>query len=491
MRPSSIFIKGLDRRRRAYVLGGAAACAAVGSLFAQDDVAYFFVVVPALVPLFIWLYMGAPGIPVLPAISGLFVIYYALPMLRSDIAAYGSQELITAGGAVGTFLLAASVGCLPFVLRAGRNPRISERSFASDNQIVVVIFAGLAGGIIYNLLIMTGNLAWLGATASVLRSVVSTLTSVACYLLGSARGSGVLAGQRWMLALATLSALIVASLGNLFLVGGFTNLLAAVFGYVISAKRIPWFGLTLAFAVASVLHAGKFEMRRMYWQPHTQSMQQMSIVEVPGMMVEWFAAGVSAIWSGDRESDVLERASLLHMVLLVQRMTPDYIPYLEGETYALLPSMLVPRFLEPEKIQSQAVLNLLSVRYGLQYVDSTASTTIGWGMVAEAYANYSFAGVVVVGFLFGAFCGFLMRLSTGAAPLSLPMFVAIAATLGLLNVEMDFSYLAVTLAQTMIAVLMLAVLPRLVPKKRRRQSPAAETSPYPPETSTLRDAHGA
>jgi hypothetical protein len=489
MSTAATFIKGLDPQRRAYILGTAGACAAIGSVFAEDATAYFLVVVPALASLFIWLRVGAPGIPVLPAISGLFVIYYALPMLRSDIRAYGSQELIAAGTAVGGFLAAASVGCLPMLAWARRKPRQSVRSFASDDQIVMVIFVGLAGGIIYNLLLTSGNLAWLGASASVLRSVVSTLSSVACYLLGSARGTGVLVGRRWMLALATLSCLVIVSLGNLFLVGGFTNLVAAAFGYIISAKRIPWAGLVLVFAVASVLQAGKYEMRRMYWLPHSQSLQQTSLFEIPGMMVEWFTTGIAAIGSDSDTPDVLERASLLHMVLLVQRLTPGYIPYLDGGTYLLLPSMLVPRFIEPEKIDSQAGLSLLSVRYGLQHGDATEATTIGWGMVAEAYANFGFTGVVTVGFLFGAFCGFLMRLSTGAAPLSLPMFVTIAATLGLLNVEMDFSYLAVTLAQTMATVFLLALLPYVLPGRRRRAS-AQEPAAFAVSEPAPRDAHG-
>jgi hypothetical protein len=173
----------------------------------------------------------------------------------------------------------------------------------------------------------------------------------------------------------------------------------------------------------------------------------------------------------------------------VRRATPNYIPYLEGGTYALLPAMVVPRFLEPGKIESQAGLNLLSVRYGLQYVDSTSATTIGWGLVAEAYANFGSDGVIVVGLLFGAISGFLMRLSTGAAPLSLPMFVTIAATLTLFNVEMDFSYLVVTLAQTMAAVLVLAALPHLL-RGRRRQLRTPDTAGLAEGGRALRDAHG-
>ena len=151
-----------------------------------------------------------------------------------------------------------------------------------------------------------------------------------------------------------------------------------------------------------------------------QSLKNSSITQVPGMMVDWFAAGIGGTVSkalGSRQPEstsLLERTSLLHMVLAVQEATPSIIPYLEGGTYALLPSMLVPRFLEPEKTESQAGLNLLSVRYGRQRAEDTYKTTLGWGMVAEAYANYGNPAVIIVGALFGAFCGMLMRLSATA-----------------------------------------------------------------------------
>ena len=70
MSASGTFIKGLDSRRRAYILGAAAVCAAVGGVFASDATAYALIVVPALLPLLIWLRVGAPGVPVLPALPG-------------------------------------------------------------------------------------------------------------------------------------------------------------------------------------------------------------------------------------------------------------------------------------------------------------------------------------------------------------------------------------------------------------------------------------
>jgi hypothetical protein len=449
----------------------------VTGLFAQDQIAYFLIAVPAVVPVFLWLRAGGAGLPVLAIISALYFIYYAIPLLRSDIAAYGSEALISAAAAVGSFLIAASAASWPFLVWPRRDDRKPPQNFISDRQLIRLVFIGLAGGILYNLAQFSDNLSWLGNSLGLVRSIVLTLTSVGCYLLGCARASGILAGERWALALASLLILIILSLGNLLLVGGVMNGLAAILGFIITAKRIPWIGLGLAFAVLSVLHAGKFEMRRTYWIPHTQSLERMSVLQIPGMMVDWVTMGVTELANSGRESSVLERTSLLHMLLLVQRATPGYIPYLNGQTYALLPSMLVPRFVDPDKPESQTVLNLLSMRYGLQYVGSAASTTIGWGVVAEAYANFGDVAVVLVGTLFGALCGALTRLSVGASPLSLPMFISIASTLVLFNVELDFSYLMVALAQTLAAVLACAMLPSLV-KGRRRIAVAPGAAPF-------------
>ena len=109
MNSVSLFSQALDPHRRAYILGAVTACVMTVGVFAQDLIAYLCVAIPAIVPLFLWMRAGALGMPVLPAISGLFFVYYAVPLLRSDIALYGSEELIGAAAMVGSFLVAASV----------------------------------------------------------------------------------------------------------------------------------------------------------------------------------------------------------------------------------------------------------------------------------------------------------------------------------------------------------------------------------------------
>jgi hypothetical protein len=490
--PYSGSFRAVDLRQAATLLRLIALGLLAASPFAADPIAYMCITLPVLMAPFLWVSSGAFGIPVLPVISALSYLYYALPLLSGNtLAVYRPEDLVWAALSVGLFLTAASFAAWPFLgdgrgrnkpppptRTPGKAQRIRTRSvnnLASNDELYRLIFIGLAAGILYYLALASGVASFLGTAIGVVRSVAVTLTSLACYLTGFARGAGLLTGRRWLAALAGFLAVTALSMSGLFLVGGAINIAAALLGYVLAAKRIPWIMLAVVFAVLSILNAGKLNIRSEYWARDNQSLKSSSITQVPGMMLDWFAAGIGGTVSkalGSRQPEstsLLERTSLLHMVLAVQEATPSVIPYLEGGTYALLPSMLVPRFLEPDKTESQAGLNLLSVRYGRQRAEDTYKTTLGWGMVAEAYANYGNPAVLVVGALLGALCGLLMRLSATAAPLSLAMLMAIASTLALCNLELDVSSLVISMLQTGGGILLFAALPRVV---KRRSAPA-------------------
>jgi len=467
------------------------------SIFARDSIAYLCVTVPVLIPIFLWVNYGAFGIPVLPLIAALYYLYYAMPLLIGDtLRIYKTSDLVWAALSVGYFLLAASLAAWPFLAPARKKSRTAasagrasryvrsfkERSlrniaFVDDlNRLIVV---GLTAGILFNAAAAAGQLGFLGSFSGLLRACVFPLIYVACYLTGFARGTGLLTGQRWLVAFAAFIVITALSMSSLFLVGGAMNIAAVVLGYVLGTRRLPWVGLIATFALLSILNAGKGNVREMYWARNSQTVQNASLMQVPGMLTDWFVEGISDIGSAAaraRNPSLLERTSLLHMVLAVQEATPKIIPYLEGETYEMLPQMLVPRFLEPDKIESQAVLNLLSVRYGRESAEDTAKTTIGWGMVSEAYANFGNFGVIAVGAVFGVLCGFLMRLSATAEATSVAMLIAIASTLTLCNVESDFSYTMVTLFQAVAGVCIFAALPRL---SRRRYATAEPLSMSP------------
>lgn len=471
--------RAIDPRGASYLLRLVAVCALAASVVAVDPLAYLCVAIPILLPSLLWLKSGAFGIPVLPVISLLFFVYYAVPLLQGDaLKYYRPEEIVWAAISVGLFLCAASAASWPFLgpVRKKAGPAatgrvasyarsFSTKSFSknlsSAREMHRLIFIGLGSGLLYYVAVVTGAASLLGTYIGAVRAVTLTLTSVSCYLMGYARGRGTLTGRQWTAALTAFLAVTGLAMSNLLLVGGAINIGAIALGYVLAARRIPWLAVASAFLIMSILNAGKYSMRAMYWSPDSQVVQSSSVLQMPAMMADWFAAGIGAIGSpGAGGSQLLERTSLLHMVLAVQEATPRYIPYLDGKTYGFLPKMLIPRFLEEDKLESQAGLNYLSVRYGRERAEDVGKTTIGWGLVSEAYANFGNAGVLMMGALFGALCGMLMRLSASATPLSLAMLITIASTLTLCNMEGDFSYLMVSLAQTIGAILLFAALPR-------------------------------
>jgi hypothetical protein len=442
-----------ELRRSWRLLGGAAVLLTLFGLVAADSVegfgAYALVTTATLLPFVLWLRGGAAGVPVLAAVAALHYLFYAVPILRGQ-ETHEPWEVLRAAATVAFFLGAATLASRLVSNQSFQRLQRTSADFMSGAKIRRYALGGIAVGVLFYLALMSEWLNWLGPYFGIVRSVTLSAASIGCYLLGYSRARGLLRGVAWGLALAGFAGLVMLSCSSLFLVGGMTFGLTAVLGYFLTSRRIPWTALAAMVAVLFVLHAGKGEIRDRYWiGGYTQ---ETSIAEIPGLFAEWFAAGVGAIATGQVEHNIIDRASLLDILILVERATPEQIPYLGGETYALLPNYLVPRFLKPDKTFSQAGLALLNIRYGLQTEEEVRFTTIGWGLISEAYANFGYGGVFGVGLLIGALATLFTRFSAGAPPLAMPTLLSLAALACLTNLEADLSYLLVTLWQALVAV---------------------------------------
>ena len=300
-----------------------------------------------------------------------------------------------------------------------------------------------------------------------------TATLMACFMLGHSRAQGWLKGTNWALAVGGMGVIVASALATLFLVAAVVYCIAAVFGFVITRKRVPWKFLSAAAVVIIVLHAGKAEMREKYWLANINSSAEISITQIPGFLAEWSETGLAKLTSGQIYSSAIDRASLMQLLLHVQRLSPDNIPYLNGESYSQLLNMLVPRFINQEKQVSQYAMSMLNVRYGLQTQEGTQTTSIGWGLLAESFANFGYLGVIGVGLLLGLMSGLFERASAGAEVISLRTLFAIVLLLQLINMEADATALISSLAQSLAAVWIFFGLYRLVSNQRTPQCRAA------------------
>jgi hypothetical protein len=113
-----------------------------------------------------------------------------------------------------------------------------------------------------------------------------------------------------------------------------------------------------------------------------------------------------------------ERASLIQVTMLVQSKSPDPLPFLHGQTYEIIPGMLLPRIINPDKAWTHESTYIMAVYYGLQTREDTLRTTIGFGIVNEAYANFGVLGVLLLGAGSGAILGFVTRFALDVPMLS-------------------------------------------------------------------------
>jgi hypothetical protein len=217
----------------------------------------------------------------------------------------------------------------------------------------------------------------------------------------------------------------------------------------------------VVFVVLAVLHPGKFAMRDAYW---LQGKERVTLFSLPSFYGDWAMhgfeelGGIQGIFSTNRDegevSSIFERGGTIHMLLLVQKKTPSEVPFFNGLSYEFIPRLLVPRFIDDLKGGPHAANIMLTVNYGLQTLEQTQTTSIGWGLVPEAYANFGYVGVAAVAAVVAAFYAFVSRLTVGVPMTSLRfviglliMAVAVRADTMALFVTMQFqSVIGVSLA---------------------------------------------
>jgi hypothetical protein len=475
MRRSLTDTAGLRRRRALQAVAAFAVTSVLlGSLVADqidDFIAFAMIVAAGVLPSALWVAVGGRGIPIIPVIALGHIVYFALPILRGSPAelGYDDAETLRAAFAVSLFLVSATLASQFITLRARREPD-AHVDPSDGRELAQLMLGGLVVGIAYQVGLFVGALNWLGYYSGLARAVALTLVSAACYLLGVAGGRRQL--SRGVLIAATIGLFInvVMTWMSLFLVGGIFFLLSVGLGYAISSARIPWRTALIGFVAVGVLHAGKQDMREKYWEERSNYSEYTSLPSLPIFMSEWVSAGVASILSGEVGKDISQRASLVWILLHVQRVAPTPIPFLDGATYALLPQMLVPRFLDPDKIPSQAGMNMLNVHFGILTEEDTQHTAVGWGPLAEGYGNFGYIGVAGAGFIIGVLGGALTLWSAGAPAVSLAALFAIAAMLQMANLEADMAYLFTSLIQSFVGVVIYFGVFRILARRRRRRS---------------------
>ncbi|HSV55385.1 MAG TPA: hypothetical protein VLJ57_24895 [Burkholderiaceae bacterium] len=465
------------------LLVGAVVLALYGIVTAKSDyilAAYLVLVFACLLPTFLWLRSGAEGIPILPAFALAHLPYFALSVIRPEglLHLYEPEEILVASSTVSAFLIsAAATAHLGRSAQRLRPPAPDPEQ--SARQLSLLILTGLSCGLVFQVGAASGVLQLLDTLYGTARSLASTFALVACYCFGVGAGQRLLTKRDLLMGGLLVGANVLVSWSSLFLVGGMMYLMAGTVGFVVATGRVPWKSFLLVFAVVSVLQAGKRDMRDVYWYAGANYGNTTSVADLPDRLMEWTARGIEVLTSSDAEfvevdpnrPTVLDRTSLIRMMLWAQRMAPDMVEHLDGATYALLPQVLMPRFIFPDKPASQAGMDMLNVHFAVLLEHETEKTAVGWGLAAEAYANFGYAGVLAMGALVGILARVLTQRSAGHSGVSLPSLVAIAALINMINMEADFIGLFMSLLQSAVAVFVFYYALSMLTRREFRKHP--------------------
>ena len=387
-------------------------------------------------PFYFWLIGWSHGLPIWPVFAAVTGLSAAMPMVQDtvNLGNYTPLEIATGGMTMVGFVLLGTIVWLTLTSRMTLPPR--QLLMVSRQNAVGYLFAFLAAGVLYQINTFGSWVNLPGGLMQVARGILTALSCAAIFVLAFQAGRGLLsAAQKWWLAaLVVLFALFAVV--SLLLAQAVVPLALAVFGYTLGRGRIAWQAALVAIAFVAIFHAGKFQMRQNYWVDGKQGvLNGVTFATLPVFFFDWLTFGTEEL-TGVRlraqpraeaaeTSTLVERAGNMHMLLLVQQRTPSQVPYFMGKTYEPILGLLVPRFISSKKGISHAGNVLLSVNYGLQTLEGSKGTSIYWGLVAEAYANFGYAGVAGLAIVLGIFYAIVGNLTVGVPMTSLRFVLAL------------------------------------------------------------------
>lgn len=421
----------------------------------------------------------AIGLPLLPVFVFQHLIAFGLPIATGHVVLrqYPTAYLTDAGFEVLVFC--ASLGMswwvamqliIPSAPVSHALKGFRQGASARLKTIGLALMIGSSGvQIAQSLSALDGFYAALPAGGySVALSILATASTCGFFLVGMFVGSGAMSIPGRLLFWTLLTANCAISASGFLLSAPATIVASAALGLFWSTGRIPWRFLTIVVLLLSFFNLGKFTMRERYWQEEDAQIPHISLTEIPRYYLEWADASIAMLGADERpdafgrpglptgRQTLLERINNLQNLLFVMRATDaDHIPTLDGATYTLIPALLVPRIIWPEKPRTHEGQVTLNVHFGRQDLSSTFTTYVAWGLLAEAYGNFgAITGALVLGLCLGVFCAWVENFSARKLLLSLEGFLAFTLLLSVINsFEMVASVLITTVFQALIPIL--------------------------------------
>lgn len=441
------------------------------------------------VPTFAWVRHRRPGIPIAPLLAVQTLLVYGLPIVLRNEALdnFTPAEIDRAGLEIGLFALAIAAG---WSLAYAPKPRAARHFYGigltlRDGTMRLARWSLTLLGI--GFAFEFGNASGLaapvfdllpGGSFSLIRAICSAAAIGGALLGAYCLGNGLFPRPQRVAFWAMFWGTFVLQITGFLLSGAIGIVSAVLVGLYFGRRQPPWKFAIIIFSVFAFLNISKFEMRAKYWQTDAEYAPN-SLGNIPTMMWEWSATSVD-ILTGEidtRRDDVekqrlSDRINNLGILLFVQdAVTRGGYPTLNGETYTLIPQLLVPRIVWKDKPRAHEGQVTLNVHFGRQSVEETLVTYIAWGLLPEAYGNFGpFWGALICGIFLGAGFGWVEARVRPYPLASIQAFlILVLAVQTVTSFEMVASVWITTMFQALISIII-----GLMPFLKLERLPEAE-----------------
>ena len=414
----------------------------------------------SLLPAYLWCAGKAHGLPIVPIFAlGMFPAYI-LPIQTDSkvLVGYDAQLQLKA------ILCACALVFIMTLIWHQMCNRISQgppkcrmMSPAANWLLMVFMISGLlfqvAGFLFFK---------YNSGIFTLARGYTSNGATLALFLFCFQFGEGKLAKPIQWTMFAAVAAQIIVDSTSFILAGTLVKLGTIFAGYSLGSQKIPWKPALAALGVLTVLHAGKADMRLAYWKEGSGDVDY-SLAEYPRILAEWVQAGFSTLQTGktksaDEQAAASERAAMVPVFLRVLSMTPAKVPYLDGETYKPIPSLLIPRILNKEKGVAHIGNWIMGYLYEFVGLEELGKTSVGFDLMIESYANYGIPGVLGLALVLGFFYGWVAIVSNGVPLLSFRFLFAVSVLTGTLASNNTAGVFVTTIWQGFLALCTLSLL---------------------------------
>lgn len=381
--------------------------------------------------LILWMCKGRLGIPVFPVLIAQQTFFYSFPLLFQNPSLEGQTVGVIRAAAwtMVLFLAVLSVGWWLGVRTVKTAP--SRWNFCIGDQrsarqrVLTLALLFLSFAIAFHLAGISGVLfKWLPSSASGVFSVIRTFAGAAA-AMGAFLGGVVTAGRPansgkvlfWVLVVSNFS----LSISDLLISAASGLVISCAIGLGLGLRRIPWRFLMVAGLIVAFLNQGKFVLRERYWDRDSNT-TNVGLTGLPMLYREWVKESFVMLRSGaknpeqstevapDSGQSLFERVNnLQNLTFVVDALHRGDVEPLYGKTYAIIPGLLVPRILWPDKPRTHQGQVMLNLTFGRQAtVEDTFRTFVAWGLLPEAVGNFGLVGgACFLGLIAGLGCGFL------------------------------------------------------------------------------------